>query len=82
MHFAVYQSDGGKKGRESEGTMAGVSLNSQSKRVVAFSLCSMRSQLWQMQDRLGAAVLRSVLQLQTLALPVLWGWAKGHVVES
>lgn len=52
------------------------------KRVVAFPLCSMRSQLWQMQDRLGAAVLLAVLQLQTLALPALWGWAEGHVAES
>lgn len=62
--------------------MAGVWPNSQAKRVLAFSLCSMRSQLWQMQDRPGAAVSLSVLQLQTLALPALWGWAKGHVVES
>lgn len=67
--------------------MAGVWLNTRQKRVAAFSLCSMRSQLRQMQDWLGAAVfffffffLLSVLRLQALALPALWGWAKGHVV--
>lgn len=49
---------------------------------VAFSLCSMRSQLWQMQDGVGAAVLRWALGLPALAGPVLRGWAQGHVVES
>lgn len=52
--------------------------NSQPERVTAFPLCSMRSQLWQMQDRLGAAVLLPALQLPTLAGPALRGWAEGH----
>lgn len=69
-----------KRRREDNGwSVAGTALR---KRVVAFPLCSMRSQLWQMQDRPGAAVLLAALQLQTLALPALWGWAEGHVVES
>lgn len=73
----------GKKGRERvRGQWLECDWSSQLKRVVAFSLCSMRSQLWHMQDRLGAAVLLSGLQLQTLALPALRGWVKGHAVES
>lgn len=55
--------------------MAGVWPNLHLNARVAFSLCSMRSQLWQMQDRLGAAVLLRRLRLQALAVPALWGWA-------
>lgn len=65
------------KGRE-RGQWLEWEWNSQPKRVTAFPLCSMRSQLWQMQDRLGAAVLLPVLQLPTLARRVLQGWAEGH----
>lgn len=59
--------------------MAGVwEWNSQPQRVTAFPLCSMRSQLWQMQDRLGAAVLLAGLRLPALARPAPQGWAEGR----
>lgn len=50
--------------------------------MLAFPLCSIKSQLWQMQNRARAAVFSNALQLQQWALPRALGLGKGGKLLS